>query len=47
MYLLFRYKQWEPSKYYNLGYGEKKIVCAFLHQELEERNKEYEALNNM
>ena len=32
MYLLFRLFGWEPSRYYNRGYGEQKITDAFLVQ---------------
>lgn len=32
MYLLFRLFGWEPSRYYEMGYGEKKITDAFLRQ---------------
>lgn len=40
MYLLFRYKGWNPSKYYWMPAGEQKIVRAFMTKEIEERNKE-------
>lgn len=40
MYLLFRYKSIMPSEYYNKKPGEKKIIQAFLSQEIYERNKE-------
>lgn len=42
MYLLFKYKNILPSSSYNLTYGERVIVNAFLSQEIEERNAEYE-----
>jgi hypothetical protein len=47
MYLLFRFKDWEPSKYYWMPAGERKIVRAFMKKEIEDRNKETEVLNNI
>ncbi|ROR28364.1 hypothetical protein EDD66_105306 [Mobilisporobacter senegalensis] len=44
MYFLFRYKNWEPQKYKQLGYGSKKIVRQFMYQQLEDMAKEYDAL---
>lgn len=37
MYILFRDKNWKPSDYFLLPYGEKIVVRAFLRQEMEER----------
>lgn len=37
MYLLFRYKKWEPQRYYQMGYGARKVVAAFMLKEMEER----------
>lgn len=42
MYLLFKYKGWEPSKYYWFPSGEKCIVNAFMRQEIEDKIKESE-----
>ena len=36
MYALFRLHSWKPSDYYNLGYGERCIVAAFLRREAED-----------
>ena len=45
MFLLFSLKGWKPSEYYDLGKGEKKIVTAFLEEEIYLKNKELESLN--
>lgn len=34
MYALFRMHDWAPSDYYKLGYGERRIVAAFVSQEI-------------
>ena len=47
MYLLFRYKDWEPTKYYYKKQGEKTIIRAFMKEEIEERNKTIDELNNI
>lgn len=47
MYFLFRYKGWEPSKYYWLKQGEKKIIRAFVMQEIKEREDMAESLNDI
>ena len=36
MYALFRLHGWKPSDYYSLGYGERRIVSAFLRKETED-----------
>lgn len=36
MYYLFKYKNIMPSTYYNMGFGEKTIIRAFIKQESEE-----------
>jgi len=46
MYLLFKFKGWEPSKYYWLPAGEKRIVRSFMKKEIEERNKEIDSINS-
>ena len=33
MYYLFKYKNIMPSKYYNMGFGEKTIIKAFIRKE--------------
>lgn len=40
MYILFRDKNWKPSDYFSLSYGEKIVVRAFLRQEIEEMAEE-------
>nr|DAO23640.1 MAG TPA: hypothetical protein [Caudoviricetes sp.]DAP96605.1 MAG TPA: hypothetical protein [Caudoviricetes sp.] len=42
MYWLFRLHHWKPSDFFNLGYGEKRIVHAFLQVEMEQRSKEWQ-----
>lgn len=44
MYLLFRYHGIFPSAYADAGYGEKLVLRAFMHNEMEERNREQEAM---
>ncbi|HHV75536.1 MAG TPA: hypothetical protein GXX41_13060 [Thermoanaerobacterium sp.] len=44
MYLLFRYHHILPADYYNRKAGEKRIIHAFLAKEIEDRNKEIEAI---
>lgn len=36
MYALFRLHGWKPSDYYCMGFGQKRIVKAFLRQEVED-----------
>lgn len=44
MYLLFRYHDWEPSKYKALGFNEKMIVKNFMSQEIKDRNEEISSM---
>ncbi|MDY4028103.1 MAG: hypothetical protein SOY46_02410 [Butyrivibrio crossotus] len=44
MYLLFRFHNIMPMKYHQMGYGERQIVRAFMHQEIDDRNKEIESI---
>lgn len=46
MYLLFRYKNWKPSDYFDLPEADKKITKLFLKQEIEERKEEMEGSEN-
>lgn len=39
MYALFKLHGWKPSDYYKLGYGERRIVCAFLRREAEDMDQ--------
>lgn len=45
MYLLFRYHHIMPSQYHEMGFGERRVVSAFMHYEIEKRNEEIEKLN--
>lgn len=47
MYLLFRYHHVMPSQYQEMGFGERKVVSAFMHYEVESRNAEIARLNEM
>lgn len=40
MYLAFRFHGILPSRYMETGYGERQVLRAFLHYEVEDRNKE-------
>jgi hypothetical protein len=44
MYLLFRYHHMAPSLYYGMGHGERTVIRAFMHYEVQERNEEIEHL---
>ena len=44
MYFLFRFKKWNPMKYFDMGYGERRIVHAFMIQEIEDNLKEQEEI---
>lgn len=46
MYLLFRYKNWEPSRYFDMLESDKRITRLFMAREIEERIEEMEALKN-
>ena len=46
MYLLFRYHGILPSRIFSMGFGEKTVVRAFMHYELDQRNAEIEAIND-
>ena len=47
MYLLFRYHHILPSQYNEMGFGERSVVKAFMHYEIEKRNAEIDHLNEM
>lgn len=47
MYLLFRYHSIMPNDYFNRKAGEKKIIAAFMHHEIDDRNKEADEINTM
>ncbi|WP_194150550.1 hypothetical protein [Clostridioides difficile] len=40
MYLLFKHKGMMPSVFYRAKYGEKHLVKAFMHQEIDEKIEE-------
>lgn len=42
MYLLFRFHHITPGQYYRLGTGEKKIIKAFMQQQIEDLEKRWE-----
>lgn len=42
MYLAFRFHHMKPSEFYEMGYGERQVLRAFLHYEIEQRNREVE-----
>lgn len=44
MYYLFKFHHITPSKFMSMGYGEKQVVSAFMHREIDERNKEAKLL---
>lgn len=47
MYLLFRYHHITPMQYYEMGFGERKVIKSFMHYEIEERNEEITKLNKL
>lgn len=47
MYLLFRYHHIMPSQYHEMGFGERRVVSAFMHYEVEKRNEEIAKLNKL
>lgn len=47
MYLLFRYHNILPSQVNAMGYGEYVVTRAFMHFEVDSRNKEIESINKM
>ena len=46
MYLLFRYHHITPSQYFEMGFGEKRVIKAFMHYEIQKRNEEIESIKN-
>ena len=47
MYLLFRYHDITPMQFYEMGFGERQIISAFMHFEVEKRNEEIEKINTI
>ena len=47
MYLLFRYHHITPMQYFDMGFGERQIISAFMHFEVEKRNEEIEKINKI
>ncbi len=46
MYLLCRYKNGEPSRYFEMPESDKRITRLFMEREIGERIEEMEALKN-
>ena len=44
MYLLFRYHDILPSKWINMGYGERTVLKTFIRKEMEDRKKEIDSI---
>lgn len=44
MYLLFRYKQWKPSDYFDMHESDKRLARVFIKRELEDIKKELQGL---
>lgn len=44
MYLLFRYHDILPSTWDNMGYGERTVLKGFIRKEMEDRQKEIDAM---
>ena len=42
MYLLFRYHHIKPSEYRDMGFGERQVIKAFMHYQIEKMNEEIE-----
>lgn len=47
MYLLFSYHHMTPMQYYDMGYGEKQVIKAFVHYEIEEKKRQIDSLNKI
>lgn len=45
MYLLFRYHHMKPSEYAEMGFGERTVIKAFMHYQIEKQNEENERIN--
>ena len=46
MYLLFRHHDMLPSQWAEMGFGERTVLTAFMHYEVEQRNAEIDRMNN-
>lgn len=44
MYLMFKYKNMRPSEFWDIPYGERRIMAYFIKRELHERAEEMKAL---
>lgn len=44
MYLLFRYHHIMPGEYEKMGFGERTVVRAFMHYQIEQMNEEVERI---
>ena len=47
MYLLFRHHHILPGTFYEMGFGERKVIKAFMHYEVDTRNREVEEIEKM
>lgn len=45
MYLLFRYHHITPSQYEAMGFGERTVIKAFMHYQIDKQNEEIEKAN--
>lgn len=45
MYYLFKFHHITPSQFMAMGYGEKQILSAFIHREIDEKNEETKLLS--
>ncbi len=46
-YLLYRLHHVTPSQFYEMSYGEKAVVTAFLNYEIEQKLKEKDAIEKV
>lgn len=47
MYLLFRYHNVLPSKWRDMGFGERTVLKSFIRKEIQDRKKELNALKGV
>lgn len=45
MYYLFKFHNITPMQFFEMGYGEQQILQAFMHKEIDEKNKEIKLLD--
>lgn len=44
MYYLFKYHNIKPMEFMKMGEGEKQVIRAFMHYEIDQMNKESKSL---